>query len=397
MDEDLKHIDELFKQSMEGAEITPPQGVFEQCMQQLDTVANTDANLLNKASSSVSSTSTVKGVLGLSWKAAAFVIGGVSVVVAVAMMVISNQDNLGIASNIKSNVEMAKGSQQKQVELDVADARIVQDNEIEDDGNVKSGVNNSTAAEVLLGGAVVERKEFTDVSIIPLLGKDFAIKTKTKGEIENSLVPFTEQDTKTIGKKVPICNNHRANWKPVIAENLGGIVSLDLDGKFGNVRIDWGDGLSPQMVDNRLGLTRVSHQYLVERNQSFRVKLINSEMERGQDGSMATCKDSQWLLIQVVSGDDVSEVFVPDVFTPNGDGLNETFYVRMPRPLFYELTIMDNKQRTVFRSSDSEEAWTGSCGSALCVDADYRVILAYKYSGDKDWKYIRKQIKLIRN
>jgi gliding motility-associated-like protein len=88
---------------------------------------------------------------------------------------------------------------------------------------------------------------------------------------------------------------------------------------------------------------------------------------------------------------------VPDVFTPNGDGLNETFYVEMSKPLSYEITILDAKQRTVFRSNDYTEVWTGICGNRECDEANYRVILAYKYSGDKEWKYIRKSIKLLRN
>jgi len=36
MGEDLKHIDELFKQGLGDAQIAPPDGLFEQCLEQLD-------------------------------------------------------------------------------------------------------------------------------------------------------------------------------------------------------------------------------------------------------------------------------------------------------------------------------------------------------------------------
>ena len=35
MDDSLKHIDELFRSQLGSAGVTPPAGVFEQCVQQL--------------------------------------------------------------------------------------------------------------------------------------------------------------------------------------------------------------------------------------------------------------------------------------------------------------------------------------------------------------------------
>jgi gliding motility-associated-like protein len=182
----------------------------------------------------------------------------------------------------------------------------------------------------------------------------------------------------------------------VISENLGGMVSLDLEGNFGKIGIDWGDGLGGEVIENRGSIEKVSHAYWVERNRNFRIKLVHAKSVNKTDGGVIWCKDSQWLTLQVSPSNEASVVSVPDVFTPNGDGLNETFYVEMAKPLSYEITILDAKQRTVFRSNDYTEVWTGICGNRECDEANYRVILAYKYSGDKEWKYIRKSIKLLR-
>ena len=43
MCEDLKHIDELFKQGLGDAQIAPPDGLFEQCMEQLDATQSVGA------------------------------------------------------------------------------------------------------------------------------------------------------------------------------------------------------------------------------------------------------------------------------------------------------------------------------------------------------------------
>ena len=39
MSEDLQHIDALFKQGLGDAKLSPPDGLFEQCVQQLDQVS----------------------------------------------------------------------------------------------------------------------------------------------------------------------------------------------------------------------------------------------------------------------------------------------------------------------------------------------------------------------
>ena len=56
------------------------------------------------------------------------------------------------------------------------------------------------------------------------------------------------------------------------------------------------------------------------------------------------------------------EVFIPNAFTPNGDGLNDNF-----RPSiagveleYYDLMIYDRNGDTVFESQDQNEFWNGS-------------------------------------
>jgi len=50
MSEDLQHIDALFKQGLGDAKLSPPDGLFEQCVQQLDQAAQLGGGTSNQVS-----------------------------------------------------------------------------------------------------------------------------------------------------------------------------------------------------------------------------------------------------------------------------------------------------------------------------------------------------------
>ena len=50
----------------------------------------------------------------------------------------------------------------------------------------------------------------------------------------------------------------------------------------------------------------------------------------------------------------------PDVFSPNGDGVNDRFRINITGNVsFRGLTVFDRWGRPVFRSADKHEYWTG--------------------------------------
>jgi gliding motility-associated-like protein len=69
---------------------------------------------------------------------------------------------------------------------------------------------------------------------------------------------------------------------------------------------------------------------------------------------------------QKTDGDEVSDkdlhVFIPNAFTPNGDGLNDLFRptISGPELQLYELRIIDRNGGEVFYSTDPERYWNGS-------------------------------------
>ena len=72
----------------------------------------------------------------------------------------------------------------------------------------------------------------------------------------------------------------------------------------------------------------------------------------------------------VIIGGDFN-MFVPQVFTPNGDGLNEYFQPKGSGFTTYELTIFDRWGQKLFRTNSFETGWDGNFRGSLCTDDVY--------------------------
>ncbi len=71
--------------------------------------------------------------------------------------------------------------------------------------------------------------------------------------------------------------------------------------------------------------------------------------------TVAGCKDvaSQVLLPQMFT-------YIPNAFTPNGDGYNDVFKVSIVDPVNFEMTIFDRWGSLVFKSTDPNIGWDGT-------------------------------------
>ncbi len=55
------------------------------------------------------------------------------------------------------------------------------------------------------------------------------------------------------------------------------------------------------------------------------------------------------------------QIYIPNAFTPDGDGLNDYFYVETARPLaYFEVIIFNRFGQDIFYSDDVEFKWTGN-------------------------------------
>ena len=86
------------------------------------------------------------------------------------------------------------------------------------------------------------------------------------------------------------------------------------------------------------------------------------------------CSDT--VVKSIVVSSDV-KIFVPDAFTPNGDGINDTFQPKGRGIDKYDLTVYDRWGGKIFRSDDFFEGWDGNLNGSACSDDVYAWRITY--------------------
>lgn len=69
---------------------------------------------------------------------------------------------------------------------------------------------------------------------------------------------------------------------------------------------------------------------------------------------------------QMVSVEGISEIWIPNAFTPNGDGINETFFpvgTNLTQDVFLEVLVYNRWGDLVYEGSNPNKPWDGSCGT----------------------------------
>jgi gliding motility-associated-like protein len=95
------------------------------------------------------------------------------------------------------------------------------------------------------------------------------------------------------------------------------------------------------------------------------------------------CSDT--IVKSIVVGEDFS-VFVPNSFTPNGDGLNDVFYAKGYGITAFNMVVYDRWGTLVFSSSDINAAWDGTMKGVAAKEDTYtwRITLTNVFGKSKD-------------
>jgi gliding motility-associated-like protein len=105
-------------------------------------------------------------------------------------------------------------------------------------------------------------------------------------------------------------------------------------------------------IDSNLIGNELPGTYLFENPDSGFVQLVliaNNEYN---------CPDTTFNDVYVQSD---PNIYLPDAFSPNGDGVNDGYKLFFDRaPTFYHVEIYDRWGHRVFESFDYEEAWNGT-------------------------------------
>ena len=73
---------------------------------------------------------------------------------------------------------------------------------------------------------------------------------------------------------------------------------------------------------------------------------------------------------------------IPNVFTPNGDGLNDEYYVNVREPKSFQMEISSAERSdlgTVFYTNSNLDRWNGKKGDIVCPEGKYWVLIRRVY------------------
>jgi len=99
-----------------------------------------------------------------------------------------------------------------------------------------------------------------------------------------------------------------------------------------------------------------------------------------------------WVIARVC---DDGTLFVPNTFTPNGDGVNDIMYARSNLVLEIDFNIYDRWGQLVFHTDDIKKGWDGIFNSKLCNPDVFGYYIKYKCNNGKE-SFKKGNITLIR-
>jgi len=167
--------------------------------------------------------------------------------------------------------------------------------------------------------------------------------------------------------------------RPSLATDISGSAPLDIQflsnaNKTDGTSYLWSIYKGEQFV---IGRTEKDHRYTFTEAGTFKVKI---------DAKNAYCSDSGSITITVTE----SALFVPNVFTPNGDEFNNEFRVAYKSIISFQCWVYNRWGRKVFYWTDPQKGWDGNInGKKAAAGAYFYVINAvgsdgikYKLKGD---------------
>lgn len=110
---------------------------------------------------------------------------------------------------------------------------------------------------------------------------------------------------------------------------------------------------------------------------------------------LQNCYDSA---CKMVSNNFTTEVEIPNVFTPDGDGQNDTYRVKISGEELFELTIWNRWGGKVFETTDAKIGWNGKVNNTGedSPEGTYYFILKYRMRGQVTESVVRGTITMIR-
>lgn len=373
-----ENIDQLFRSVLENAKEIPPTNAWQGISNQLSNVSVTS-----------------KTVAAKSWFAKLGLVSKVAIISTVIVggivaLKLSNDDRL--KSNLNDAVSTQNEISQNDILTDKKDKSAVESNKI---STQNPSVNNYNKSQLQSQNGVA--KGFDVYPPLSALNKDL-LAVNPRGNRDNLLnniqtiisdnieVQKSKNETSTVlGNLIENDCKNKLTLSVVESDSNGNLIKVNCNGNVKNSYLNFGDG---QQISSEGNAFAINHFYKVNFRKDFYIKLV-SIFTNG-------CKDSAMTKVELSPSISIDEIMIPTVFTPNGDGKNDAYYVTIPEPKNFEMMVFDKGKKMIFSTTKFRDSWNGNCFGVPCKDGNYEVMIKTQYSGEKE-SVITRWVNLNRN
>lgn len=366
MSKNRNNIDELFRSTFENASIPAPPSAFSAIQSQF---ASQSASAVSTSFSALKITAITTSIL--------VVVGG-ALYMGLYSEDLSNTDVVAQENPIKSDV---KGSSQKNVYTFGG----IQPNVLYNPRNMESVViysdsinekNIDSKANKTIQSSILENGGISNTEVNRTVSGSSSRTFDTQKPVEdvvNTLNSVSQERNKTdYINPIPMRNCKHRFFVNLQKENSAPhILALGISGDA--AKFEWG-WLGESLGTAQGRSADWEGPIYVKKPQEIKFWIRAHFM----DGCRDTFKFSRW----ITPVNMVSEDIFPSVFTPNGDGFNDSFYVSIPMPKEFDMMVIDMRGNKVFSSNSPTEKWSGYFDKRKCDKGIYKVQVRRKYSGD---------------
>ena len=363
------NIDKLFKEGLGDAKVNPPSSVFNSIQ------GNLNPQITQTVSKGSKIAAKLAGVTGVKVAVVATVVS-----VTAASIVWFNQSNLDKTIVIDS----VQNENKIKIEKELISPKTTSSN-VEVDFTSKDSIEEPTKytrnnSQLLIGepniiDAVVEEKVDVENNYIEDTSEYFVANPIKEGQIPVQQIT-TSVNCGLLGVELMVEDQTAILNFVNVAKNNENIP----------VEIDWGDlDFNKFVLENQL---EVKHKFYVLNSKEFTVSIS----AKGKK-----CDQKIERKVFILNNSIQQDIVVPNIFTPNNDGINDSFYAEMPATKEFLMRVIGPTKQIVYESNNYKGKWGGDFRGRQCEKGIYTVILKYKYSGDTEWKSKTSTVWLNRN
>ncbi len=326
------NIEEVFKSQLEDYEMEVPQQAWANISKQIQSPSPASTLLKTIVANKVASIIAVVGILALT-----------------GVLLNTNQDKKEVA---KPEKKATKHSKNKEVQNAPVRTGITENKKTENPDEVSTVIERKNQKKTEKSDPVLIKEEIKPKEDVVYMLSETPQQTDETHQNEITENPFktlNKQRTKTIPQSISTVQMVEVPKEKLIAtisaSPVGGYAPLNISFShpYPNAKTIWNfdDGTLSREPET---------QHTFEHPGEYNVQLII--LSQNGDSSIASKK------FEVLSTSKIENI--PNIFTPNNDGINDQFVFNYENIQSIELVIFDKTGNQIFTTTNIEEGWDGN-------------------------------------